>query len=675
MNKRTLFLGLLWGIGLYSPTLQAQSFTDHAWKSPMPVAPAIPAEHQNAKAVIFKSETFSKGEFSGEFPYSLEQLGIYRTYMHLKIQSEEALKDYKRVAVSRFKGQIGDYVQMKEYDIRVRKKDGTVKDLTIKDLPKPTLTEDDELYDSREDLYIYEIPDLAIGDELEIISVIESKFLDNGRIVNLYQEYPTLEAKFIISVPSNVGLKGEQYNGMPKVDIKSQGEQRVYTWTMNNLKAIPEANASGSIFTKKLEYFIYELNFDAFRPGGASFSPKNYRDLGIQYFEDYMTIRINKQKRLDEFYTKLFEGQTEFVDKLVSMNEFVTKKLKIINPRDLDKKDGLDDYVTNLKTDYAGVSKLYYDFFKREGVKVYLAFGKDRFDGDFDLAFVSNSQVADYFFIVEDKTGATYTVMGLNGINEISAGLAGQPVYLINLTDRSKKDLESLTFPDAGLKSLEDNKQLSKNMLEIKLADNSATLKNTTQMSGYYATNSRGGMVSAHKADTLVKFLQRANENGHKENSIQVTEATLKQFEVLPPYPFIGTYTMTLKNLLKPKETNTWEFDIEDWVGNSLRRVRNAEARILDYYVPFAGSDVDDWYLIFDKEVTIANMADYNQKIDNEFVTYESKITQLKPNTIRLESRYTVKQLFIPKEKVGELDKANKAAEKMYKTKLQIKAK
>jgi hypothetical protein len=132
---------------------------------------------------------------------------------------------------------------------------------------------------------------------------------------------------------------------------------------------------------------------------------------------------------------------------------------------------------------------------------------------------------------------------------------------------------------------------------------------------------------------------------------------------------------MTLKNLLKPKENNTWEFDIEDWVGNSLRRVRNAEARILDYYVPFVGSDVDDWYLIFDKEVTIANMADYNQKIDNEFVTYESKITQLKPNTIRLESRYTVKQLFIPKEKVGELDKANKAAEKMYKTKLQIKAK
>ena len=40
---------------------------------------------------------------------------------------------------------------------------------------------------------------------------------------------------------------------------------------MKNLKAVPEANSAGTIFSKDLEHFIYELNFDAFREEELSF--------------------------------------------------------------------------------------------------------------------------------------------------------------------------------------------------------------------------------------------------------------------------------------------------------------------------------------------------------------------------------------------------------------------
>ena len=137
---------------------------------------------------------------------------------------EKGLKDYNRIVLNRFKGRIADYVQIKTVDIRIRKASGEIKDYNVRDLPTPEITEEDDYFDSKDDLFIYDIPDLAVGDELELVTVIESKFLDNGRIVNLYKSYPILNASFTISVPLKVQLKGDIYNGMPG----TQGIEQFY---------------------------------------------------------------------------------------------------------------------------------------------------------------------------------------------------------------------------------------------------------------------------------------------------------------------------------------------------------------------------------------------------------------------------------------------------------------
>jgi hypothetical protein len=153
MKKITKFYALATALLLSSASLSAQGFTDYVWKGEMPAAPAVPEKYASADAVIFKTETYSRGTFSGEFPY-IEQLSTYRTQTHLKIQKDEALKDYKRLFIPRFRGQIGDYVQMREYDVRIRKAGGKVVDLEVKKLPQAVLKEEDDNYESREDYYI-----------------------------------------------------------------------------------------------------------------------------------------------------------------------------------------------------------------------------------------------------------------------------------------------------------------------------------------------------------------------------------------------------------------------------------------------------------------------------------------------------------------------------------------
>lgn len=679
-NCRSLLLAMaLWA----SPMLaSAQSFTDYVWKGEMAAAPKdVSAEFLQSDAIIYKTETYSRGTFSGEFPY-IEQLATYRTQTHLKILKESALKDYKNVSIPRFRGQIGDYVQVREYDIRIKKaKDGKVLDLEVKKLPKRDIKEGDDEYDAREDYYFYEIPDLEVGDEMEIVSVIESKFLDQGRIVNLYQQYPTLESVYTISIPNKVRLVGNVYNKMPQPKI-TKGEQMVYSWTMNNLKAIPEANAEGSIFTKELPYFIYELNFDAFR-GSEGFTPKNYRDLAIQYVEDFLSFRVNKAKKVDEFYATLFGATTDGLERLAKLNDFIAKQMQIVPRKELSDKDGIDDYLTNKKTDYAGISRIYLDFFERFKMEHYLAFAKNRFDGDFDPSFLSSAQIGDYFFVV--KIGDNFfSVSGLNGINEMPYNLVGVPYYLVNLSDRSKKDLESINFGDAALRESSDNKQFSRSQAEINVGTGKATVKNTASYTGMYATGSRGGYVGAMKADTLVKAIQKGYDNYYKDHAPKILSAEIKQYEVLPPYPFKLETSFELSDIMRKQDDGSQVINLEKWINHSLRDVVSAESRTLDYFLPFLGSDTDDLILIFDKDIESSNIADLNIKVDGEYASYECKATQLKPNTLRIESKYIIKHpeaknaekpLVIAKDKLKNLDEANKAFEKVEKTKLKIKFK
>jgi len=665
--------GLCWGLLPHSQT-HAQSFGDFQWKdAQMQSGYTIPAEFSKADAVIIRTETYSKGIFSGEFPY-IEQLGTLRSQTHLKILTQKALDEYKRLEIPRFKGQIADYVQLKEYDVRIKKKDGSQKDYVVKDLPKIELTEDDKLYDSREDYYFFALNDLEIGDEVEIVSVIESKFLDNGRLVTLYQEYPALESRFVISVPNKVGLKGSVYNKMPAPETRAAGEQTVYTWSQKSLQAVPEANSSGTIVAGSLDYFIYELNFDKFRM--AEFTPKNYRDLGLQFVDDFVQYRVGNKSKLDEFYNNLLKDKTTTIDKVVALNDYVVKNVKLVGRRDLNENDGVDAYLINKRTDNIGVMKIYREFFTRYKIPFYLAFAKDRFSGAFDFKFLSSAQIADYFFVFEIEDGSMFPLMGLNGVNEINPNITGVPFYLVNLKDVSKKDLETLDFSNDALKSLDDNQTYNSSNFEIKWGENTATMKNTSSLMGCYATEQRNGYINMYKKDSLPKLFQTSYENSNswKKYEPQVTSASVKEFELLPPYPFKTEHIVTLKNFLQQKE-DVYTLDLKNFITHNLREVENAGARVLDYHVDYVGKEVENIILTFDKDITVTNLSSLTTNISNDYGSYTCMAMQPKPNIIQIKSTYTLKQLLVEKAKCPELDALNKAAEKVRYSKLQLQLK
>ncbi|MBL4649287.1 MAG: DUF3857 domain-containing protein, partial [Aureispira sp.] len=661
---------------------------DYVWKGEMTIAPEIPVEYADADAVILNSETYSRGTFSGTFPY-IEQLATYRTQIHVKIQKEAALEDYNRVIIQRFKGRIADYVQYKTVDVRIRKADGTVKDYNVRDLPLAKITEEDDLFDSKEDLYIYELEDLKIGDELEMITVIESKFLDQGRTVNLYNEYPTLKASFGISVPLKVGIDGRIYSNMPKPKTRKTSTNKIFSWEMKNLEGAPEANSSGTIYQNNLEYFIYELNFDAFRQDQLSFQVKNYADLILQYSEDFLKVRVRKKKKLEEFYAQLFmDGATAFgkkpeelqaIEKVYLLNEYIAKKMQIINKEleDFEKSEGIDYFLLNGKTNGRNLVRIYRDFFERFEIPYYVAIAKSRFTGPIDLGFVSNTQVGDYFFVFKNGEGFL-SINGMGGLNELPWNFYNTKCYMRDITDRDAT-LQEINFGDGALMDAKNNKRFVRAQVQINLKKNSITQKTSNSYSGLYSRGARGGIMNGHKADTLDKTLQRSfdyNFRAYEEIKATVSNAKVDKMETSPlaNFAFKYSYDVVIDNLLK-EEKGTFTVDADEFLGHSIRNVVNAEKRTLDYHVPYLGTDKEEYYLVFDEDVELENASELERKVENEYASYEMKVTQMKPNMIRIQSIYVVKKIFITKDQVLKLDEVNQAYKDVRDSKLVFKTK
>jgi hypothetical protein len=680
--KKTCFLIAVLSTLSYFPTT-AQTFSDFEWKGEMAATPTIPAEYASADAVVFNNETYSRGTFEGTYPY-IEQLATYRTQVHVKIQKEKALDAYKKIVIQKFKGRIADYIQYKNIDIRIRKADGKVKDYLVKDLPLAKITEEDDYYSSKDDLTIYEIPDLAVGDELEIVTVIESKFLDQGRTVNLYSQYPTLNASFTISVPLKVMLKGNIYNGMPTPEVTNNSTNRIYKWSMKNLKAVPEANSEGTIFSKDLEYFIYELNFDAFREDQLSFQVKNYADQILQYSEDFLAVRIRKKKKLEEFYEQLFaEGAKLFgkeatalepIEKVYLINDYIAKKVKIIDEEleDFEESEGIEYFLLGARSDMRNINRIYRDFFERFQIPYYVAIAKSRFNGPIDMAFVSSTQIEDYFFVFKNGE-SLLAISGMGGLNELPWNFYDTKCYMRDITNR-EATLQEVNFGNILLMDAKKNKRSNRSQVDINLAKNTITQKVANTFTGFYARNARGGIITGHKADTLNQMLQRSfsyNYRAYPEIKATVANAKVEKFETSPlaDFNFKYGYDVTIENLLKQKE-GKYTIDADEFLSHNTRDVVNAENRTLDYHVPFLGTDKEEYVLVFDQDVVLENAAELTQSVDNEYANYEFKVTQMKPNMIRIQSSYEVKKIFIPKADVKKLDAANKAYQKVLEAKL-----
>lgn len=672
--------------------LSAQTFYKYEWENELGPAPEVPEEFKGAEALIIDEETYSFNKFTGQFP-RLEQLATLRTQSRVLILGEEAAEDYSSIAIPKFRGRVGDFVRVKNIGFRIRKPDGKIIDLDFRNMKEVEIDEEDSRFQRKDDFYFYEIKGVEVGDQIERAQVIESKFPDRGRTVNFYGEYPKLRSRFTISIPKTVKLEGRSYANMPQPEVKQTSSQTVYSWEMENLKAIPEANSQGTIAENSLPYFLYSLNFDNFRLDPLTFSISSWKDILRQYDNDFLTNRARNRRKINDFYTNLFGGTGENLthqQKAFYLNRYITTQMRLTSTREFEESElsnGVEYFLLEKKADQNILLSIYKDFFERFGIEHYLAFGKSRFSGALDFDFVSYSQVSEVFWVMKDNGGVGFIpITATGGLAELPVGLHGTDVYMYDLSQRSG-ELQKLPFPlddmqGDGLKSLHQRSE--RMQLQINLADNTAQLKGSISLQGGFSSTERGGYVISALGDSLEVTMQRAWENRIDDKNVEVKTTTAKipmdtsNFDhafYFPfpekPYPFRLDAEMSFSNLLKDKK-DTLRLALDPFINHRIRNVVNAEDRELDYHIPFAGGDLVNCILVFDQPVTISNLEALAKDVETEHGSYSFSLQQLNDKTYRLSSRYVTNKLFIPAAEAKILQEANDAAKELLESELLI---
>jgi hypothetical protein len=356
------------------------------------------------------------------------------------------------------------------------------------------------------------------------------------------------------------------------------------------------------------------------------------------------------------------------------INEFIVKEMKPMGREmeDYEKSEGIEYFLTKKETDYRNLMRIYRDFFERNQIPYYIGIAKNRFSGPIDLNFVSNTQISEYFFVF--KSGDNFfSINGYGGLNELPWSYYNTDCYIRDITDR-QAELQKINFGDAILNDPKNNKKFKRSQVQINLKNNEINMKVNNSSSGLFVRASRSGIINGYKADTLTKTLdlsfQRSFES--RENVItKVSNAVVSKLSSSPLdfYALDYKYDLKINNLIKTKE-DQFSMRVSDLMGHAIRNVVNAENRSLDYHVPFLGKDICEAILVFDRDVTIENLDEMSTSVNNEFASYELKITKLKGNMYRIKSTYEPKKLFISKEDAVYLDEANKAFRKFYDAKL-----
>ncbi|MDC0230938.1 hypothetical protein OAK19_03145 [Aureispira] len=343
------------------------------------------------------------------------------------------------------------------------------------------------------------------------------------------------------------------------------------------------------------------------------------------------------------------------------------KKVQLKNKEleDFEKSEGIEYFLIGGKTDYRNMMRIYRDFFERFEIPYFFAIAKNRFSGPIDLNFVSSTQIGEYFFIFKNGDGYL-SINGMGCLNELPWNFYGTKCYMRDVSDR-QATLQEINFGDAPLKDSKQNKRFSRSQVQVNLKDNTITQKVSNSYSGLYVRSARGWIVTGHKADTLNKTIQKnytRNFRAHEQIKATVSNAKVSKFETSPlaNFAFKYGYDVSIENLIQQdQDMQAYTINIDEFLNHNIRYVVNPENRILDYHLPYLGIDKEELILVFDKEVALANAVELVRKVENEFASYEFKVTQIKPNMIRIQSFYNTKELFIDKMDAKKLDEINQA--------------
>ncbi len=271
----------------------------------------IPSDYPVAEAVVLLDE--------GEMFIREDNTAIFKHRRIIKILTSEG-QNYAYLSLP-----FNSYSDIKKIRGRTIKSDGKCFNVDISKIvesssfPKFILFSDAKIKS-------FKFPKACLGSCIEYEYEREIKSLFYWNAWNFQKEIPTLESRYILSVPKDFDFDYKTLNIEIQPQIEKQDERIIYIWEANNLPAIskePSMPSIGNIIAK-IEFFPQKFKIDKY-----VMDCSNWKNAACSE-RNLLEPQIKSNNEISEVVDSLISGIHVVEEKIKIIYEFVKSKIHYV---------------------------------------------------------------------------------------------------------------------------------------------------------------------------------------------------------------------------------------------------------------------------------------------------------------------------------------------------------
>lgn len=529
-----------------------------------------------------------------------------------------------------------------------------------------------------EDLRVFELQDLAVGDVVELFykSAFNSSYGSNLFYFN--SQYPKLHCAYTFIYKVKPEFAGHAFmlpvnvkDTCLKKDMKNYKDYSIITDKINLYDLKPVNYPANSFGGKKLPYVFADFSYYRIATGSYPseagriydfqvFRPKNFQWLFIVDTSNYYTKVYDKQfASIRKFVNKLPPAfgpdstNTTFIKALCDeFNDFryISSNHLFYNESNL---IGIYSGDHLLKGRLIGHQqwKLYRDILNDNKIFYYVANIQDKRYGEHNLNYRACYSYEKELIAIPSKDSYIYFMPRYHGmkyhLNELPFYLEGSLASLSprNFQDNTKdKEEKAFKFIKTHKGTFNENTRAENASVRISLDSLKADLFIKESLSGQFSTVLRHLYLNEYIDSTISPhYFKKCVDKPLSSN------AKIKLSSKVTNFPFRYNFNCSEKISL----TTNKSLYLKNWFSFVLSKNSLPETPLHDYYFDFDFSDSYNFLLNFTTPVELYNAASFTKKINNDYFDLESSITSNSETSYLIRVALVVKQTSIPEHKMN----------------------
>jgi len=537
----------------------------------------------------------------------------------------------------------------------------------------------------------FPIPGVEPGDTIEITYMITESLKANelGDFVSLFNNIPSLNTVFTVSLSPGLFIRYKQYNGFPDPQVFVNDTLVRCVFRMEEINGLQENKYA--CIPCELPYFYYSVST-------REDEIRTWKDVYNQEF-NFITQPVDLDYENKAYYArwkrKIINNDNDS-SKYYKFNLLYNDILEnfIIEPIKSDEVIKSSGYfLKEQRLNPLSIRRLYRQLFEDLDIKYWAVFARSKRLGAIDPDYIRRGEFDHIFFAFENGKGSLsflypHDINFKYQINEIPTALYNTEAVIvqpfineeIKAKDKYIKNDMQLAKVDSVQVNLVTLPGMNANLnylyqainCNIDVGKETTSFNSTLTASGGLSTDLRSFFSTLDKNQEMNDFYSALAKFEDDNTALEIDTITDINFKNTKPFTYKINAQGTIKNSVTFLNDSLISISLDKLIQHN-KIESDKDASDMNYYLDYSFSDGSTITLHFSREFEILSFEDYNRNFANDIGEYFFQVGLNSNNTIVIQSNYRITRDRIEKADLTQLKELNDLVQETKNLRLLIK--